>query len=110
MKIHIQDLKFQTIIGILDFERVTPQDVIVNLEIEYVYKENLFINYAEVSQLVKSTMIKEKFLLLEDALSFISQKLKKEFSKINTLTLKIMKPSIMPDCTVSLSDFYNFNS
>jgi len=110
MTIHIEDLKFQTIIGILDFERTTPQNVIINLEIEYIYAQNQFINYAEVSELIKSTMLKEKFLLLEDALLFVAQKLKKEFIKINTLSLKITKPSIMPDCTVSLSDFYKFNS
>lgn len=109
MTVHIEDLKFQTIIGILDFERVTPQDVIINLEIEYDYKDD-FINYAEVSALITLTMINSKFLLIEDALSQLSVKLKKEFTKINTLNLKITKPSILPDCTVSVSNFYKFNS
>ena len=109
MTIHIEDLKFQTIIGILDFERVTPQDVIINLEIEYDYIDE-FINYADVSSFIQSTMLKEQFLLLEDALTILSEKLKKEFLKINKLTLKITKPSIMPDCMVSLSDIYIFNS
>ncbi|MEK6658706.1 MAG: dihydroneopterin aldolase, partial [Campylobacterota bacterium] len=53
MTIHIEDLKFQCIIGILDFERVTPQDVIINLAIEYDYKKN-FINYADVVEIVKN--------------------------------------------------------
>ncbi|NPA60178.1 MAG: dihydroneopterin aldolase, partial [Epsilonproteobacteria bacterium] len=35
MIIHIENLKFQCIIGILDFERETPQDVIINLTIRY---------------------------------------------------------------------------
>jgi len=39
MKVHIQDLRFQTIIGILDFERVKPQEVIINLELEYNYED-----------------------------------------------------------------------
>jgi len=109
MTIYIEDLKFQTIIGILDFERVTAQDVIINLEIEYEYK-NEFINYAEVSLLIKESMIKEKFLLIEDALDKLSLKLKKEFTKINSLTLKITKPSILPDCRVSVANSYKFNS
>ena len=71
MTIHIEDLKFQSIIGILDFERTTPQDVIINLTIQYNYKD-LFINYAEVSDLIKATMIEKKFLLLEDALQDLS--------------------------------------
>jgi len=109
MTIHIEELKFQTIIGILDFERVTPQDVIINAEIDYLYEDE-FINYAELVSSIKSIMKKEKFLLIEDALAELSIKLKKEFSKIDILKLKITKPSILPDCKVSLSNTYKFNS
>ena len=109
MTIHIEELKFQTIIGILDFERVTPQDVIINAEIDYLYEDE-FINYAELVTSIKAIMKKEKFLLIEDALAELSDKLKKEFSKIDTLKLKITKPSILPDCKVSLSNTYKFIS
>ncbi|MEA1982093.1 MAG: dihydroneopterin aldolase [Campylobacterota bacterium] len=109
MTIHIEDLRFQTIIGILDFERVTPQDVIINLTIEYDYNSE-FINYADVASMIKSTFIKSEFSLLEDALNNLSDKLKKEFSKINALHLKITKPSILPDCKVSVSNDYEYFS
>lgn len=109
MTIHIEDLKFQTIIGILDFERTIPQEVIINLEIEYHFKDT-YINYADVSYLIESTMIEEKFLLIEDALDFLSTKLKKRFQLINKLSLKITKPSIMPNSRVSVSNSYRFNS
>ena len=109
MTIHIEDLKFQSIIGILDFERTTSQDVIVNLTIDYTYEID-FINYADVVNIIKSDLIDSKYLLIEDALSNLSQKLKKEFPLINTLNLKITKPSILPDCTVSVSNHHNFNS
>jgi len=109
MTIHIEDLKFQAILGILDFERTNPQDIIVNLKIDYIYTDS-FINYADVSLFIKSLMIDKKFLLIEDALNSISKKLKKEFHLINTIYLKITKPSILPDAKVSVSDFYTFNS
>jgi len=109
MIIHVENLKFQCIIGILDFERITPQDVILHVEINYEYKDK-FINYAEITELVKQEMKKQKFLLIEDALTTLSAKLKEKFILINTLHLKITKPSILPDCTVSVSDFYKFNS
>ncbi|MFK5938324.1 MAG: dihydroneopterin aldolase [Sulfurimonas sp.] len=109
MTIYIEDLKFQCIVGILDFERLTEQDVIINIKIEYTF-EATFINYALVVDLVKSSMIKNKFLLLEDALSQLSDSLKKEFLTINSLYIKITKPAILPDCRVSVSNFYNFNS
>jgi len=107
LTIYIEDLKFQCIIGILDFERKKAQDVILNLTINYEYKDE-FINYADVVNIVKSSMIENKFLLIEDALSDLSKTLQKEFPKINTLYLKITKPSILPDCKVSVSDIFNF--
>ncbi len=109
MTIHIEDLKFQAIIGILDFERTTPQDVIIDLTIVYDYVDE-FINYAHVASEIKNEMQKKQFYLLEDALAEISKTLQNKFSKINTLNLKITKPSIMPDCKVSLSEIYKFNS
>ena len=109
MKIYIEDLKFQCIIGILDFERVQIQDVTLNLTIDYEYKDE-FINYADVVTLLKLTMREKKFLLIEDALDELSSTLQKEFSKINVLYLKITKPSILPDCKVSVSNTYKFQS
>lgn len=107
MKIYIEDLQFQCIIGILDFERVNVQDVVLNLTLDYEYKDEL-INYADVVNLLKLSMIEKEFLLIEDALSELSKTLQKEFSNINTLYLKITKPSIFTDCRVSVSNTYKF--
>ena len=107
MIIHVEDLKFQCIIGILDFERVTEQDVLLRVKIEYLYKDE-FINYAEVVELIKSDMKNSKFLLIEDALLSLKIKLKEKFPLISILDLKITKPSILPDCRVSVSNTYNF--
>ena len=109
MTIHVEDLKFQCIIGILDFERTSPQDVIVNLKIDY-NNENGFINYADIVQILKETMINSEFLLIEDALESINLKLIKEYSSIKSLDLKITKPSILPDCKVSVSNHYKSQS
>ena len=109
MTIHIEDLKFQCIIGILDFERDTPQDVVINAVIDYNYKNN-FINYADIVEMVKSTMKKSKFLLIEDAIENINLKLIKEYNSIKSIDLKITKPSILPDCKVSVSYHYKTQS
>ncbi|MEA1893266.1 MAG: dihydroneopterin aldolase [Campylobacterota bacterium] len=109
MIIHVEELKFQAIIGILDFERTAPQDVIINLTIDYSY-ENDFINYATVVKIVTKTMINGEFLLIEDALNSINLKLAKEFSSINSTDIKITKPSILSDCIVSVSNHYIFKS
>ena len=105
MIIHVEDLKFQCIIGILDFERITPQEIIINLTIDYNY-ENGFINYADIVSTCRDLMIKSQFKLIEDALNSINLKLIKEYKAIKSMDIKISKPSILPECTVSVSNHY----
>lgn len=105
MTIHIEDLKFQCIIGILDFEREKVQDVILNFRCQYNY-ENEYINYVNIVNLLKKTMILNKFKLIEDAILSLKSDITKEFPLINSYTLKITKPSILADCRVSVGDDY----
>ncbi len=103
MKIEISDLTFKCIVGILDFERIKKQKVIVNISFEYNFSKDLFIDYSEISNLVKSTMKKEKFLLLEDAILYLEKLLNNSY-KISNLQIKISKPDILKNCIVSLSN------
>lgn len=103
MRIEITDLEFETIIGILDFERTTEQLVRVNCAIEYTY-EDQFINYALVAQHIQESMCTQKFELIEEALLALKISLKKAFPLIETLFLKISKPTILDNCEVSLSE------
>ncbi len=107
MHIIVEDLEFEAIIGILDFEKKKAQKVIVNLEIDYQYQKD-YIDYAKVVNLIKVTMIEKKYLLIEDALLDLSKILKENFSTIKSLNLKITKPSILPDCKVSVQDSFSF--
>ncbi|MBW6489183.1 dihydroneopterin aldolase [Sulfurimonas sp.] len=109
MTIHVEDLRFQCIIGILDFERLKPQDVIVNISIEYEYLQE-FLNYVKIVEIIKEIMIKSEFLLIEDAIKEINLKLIKEFNTIKSIDLKITKPSILKGCKVSVSDYYKSQS
>ena len=103
MKIEISDLTFNCIIGILDFERIKKQKVIINISFEYEYSKDLFIDYSEISALIKKTMKKQKFLLLEDAILYFESLLQNSY-KINKLNIKISKPNILKNCVVSLSN------
>ena len=103
MKIHINDLTFKCIIGILDFERVSKQKIVINVSFNYTFKRNEFIDYSEISKLIKKTMKKKKFLLLEDAIIHIETKLYKLY-KISNFSITISKPDILKDCIVSLSN------
>lgn len=103
MKIEISDLTFKCIIGILDFERIKKQKVIINISFEYEFSKDIFINYSEISNLVKLTMKQQKFLLLEDAILYIETLLQNNY-KISYLKIKISKPNILKNCIVSLSN------
>ncbi len=103
MKIEISNLTFKCIIGILDFERIKKQKVIINLSFEYEFLKDSFINYAEVSELLEKTMKKQKFLLLEDAIVYLENLLNNSYN-INNLKIKISKPNILKNCVVSLEN------
>lgn len=107
MRIYIEKFKFLTIVGILDFEKITPQEVEINLAIDYDYSDGKFINYVEIRDLIKETMLNMKFGLLEDALSHLSLLISQEFN-IEYLKLKITKPAILEDAEVSVEIENNF--
>jgi len=102
--VKIKALTFDTIIGILDFERETSQKVIIDISFSYLYSNDSkeFVNYAEVANLVKTTMIEKKFELIEEAILNLEELLLKTFP-IENITIKIAKPDILDDCVVSVS-------
>jgi len=102
--IHIEELSFDTIIGILDFERTTPQKVIIDATIDYSYKkEDKFINYAELISLIEKEMQQKKYLLLEEALNELTNKIVSLYPQIEKFNLKITKPNIINNAKVALS-------
>ena len=101
--VEIQELTFESIIGILDFERNTPQKVIIDISFTYNYSDNEkdFVDYSKVAELVKTTMIEKKFELIEEAIIYLEELLYKTFP-ITNLLIKIAKPDILEDCVVSV--------
>lgn len=104
MKVYIEDLNFDCIIGILDFERETTQKVIINLSFEYDFSnKDEFIDYSKVSNDIENIMTEKKFELLEEAIIYIENNLTNSY-KIKNLKIKISKPNILPNCIVSLEN------
>ena len=110
MIIEIENLTFKCIIGLLDFERIKKQRVIVDIKIEYNYQDGNYIDYAKVCKIVKKTLKKGKFELLEDALEESKNSIYSNFPNIESLYIKIAKPDILKDCTVSLSNSWHFTN
>ncbi len=108
MKLSIRNLTFEAIIGILDFERTAPQPVEIACDITYSYKPGSFLDYAEAARLLESTVKREKFLLLEDAVEALFLKMREKFPAIETIEITISKPDILPNCRVCVSDFRTY--
>lgn len=108
MTILIENLTFDAIIGILEAERTTLQKVNVECIIDYTYSDGNFINYADVVNLIESTIKREKFELIETAIETIASSLKADFPRIQTLTLMIRKPEIISNCTVGIQKKFFF--
>ena len=105
MNVSINQLTFKTIIGILPFERVKKQKVVIDISFKYNFKKDSkeFIDYSEISAMAKKTMNKKKFELIEDAILTLEKLIYEKFN-LSNLKIKITKPDILKDCIVSVSN------
>ena len=104
MTIHIESLQINTIIGLLDFERITSQRVTIDLEASYEYREeDTFINYADFVQLIETQVQTQKYKLLEEALLDLKDKIITTYPRVKRLKIKILKPDILENCCVGVS-------
>jgi len=109
MKIHIKELSFDVIIGILEFERMNNQRVIVNIEIDYKFSKEDFIDYSIVALRVEEMMRENQYSLIEDALIDINNDIYSKYNNlITTIEIEIIKPTIIDNCIVSLSNKWEY--
>ncbi|WP_149724508.1 dihydroneopterin aldolase [Campylobacter concisus] len=92
----IKDYKFETIIGMLDFERVTKQEVQMNLEI----CSASFIDYVLIIDFVKNFYNERQFQSVEESLEETSKALKEKFGSLTSLKMEILKTEILPNAVV----------
>ena len=103
MKIHIKDLTFETIVGLLETERVTPQKVSLHVKITYDFDGTHFIDYAHICTLLTEEMQTRKYFLLEDALEGLYAKILSNYPYIRKISVKIFKPTILSNALVGVS-------
>jgi len=100
--IFIEEMKVETMIGVSDWERALPQTLIIDLEMALPQMTSATsdlisdtIDYAAVSERIKSISSNHTFKLLEPLAQLIIETLAKEF-KSPWIKLKISKPQILP--------------
>ncbi|MGN8509104.1 FolB domain-containing protein [Helicobacter pylori] len=102
--VHIHNLVFETILGILEFERLKPQKISVNLDLFYTQlPSKAYLDYMEIQEIIQNTMREKQYLLIEDALKDLSHVLKTRYNEISELYLKISKLEISPNSQVGAS-------
>lgn len=92
-------LRTRCIIGILPKERVKKQKVMLKFSAKCVE----FVDYVEIYTHLKSTLKREKFKLLEDALNFIANEIHALYPQIKSLKLSIFKPKIIKNAKLGVS-------
>lgn len=107
MTITLSNLTCEVIIGILPWERTTPQRVILTLEASYRFEDGIYLDYAAIRSKILHLLQTKHYLLLEEALESISGTLMSEYPLIDSLSLQIGKPDIFEDCSVLVSKSYN---
>jgi dihydroneopterin aldolase len=100
--IFIEEMKIETIIGVSEWERALPQTLLIDLEMTLPKTTSATsdlitdtIDYAVVSERIKSISSNHTFKLLEPLAHLIIETLEKEF-KSPWIKLKISKPQILP--------------
>ncbi|MFP6034852.1 FolB domain-containing protein [Helicobacter pylori] len=102
--VHVHNLVFETILGILEFERLKPQKISVDLDLFYTELPNkAYLDYMEIQELIQKMMQEKQYLLIEDALKDLIHVLKTRYSGISELYLKISKLEISPNSQVGAS-------
>ncbi|WP_187648063.1 dihydroneopterin aldolase [Nitrosophilus labii] len=108
MKIVIENLEFETIIGILDFEREKEQKIVIDMEIEYNYKNKEFVDYTKIADFTVQHIKKNRFYLIEEALESLTDNLKKLYPQITSIKTSLKKPDILKNCSVGIVLEKNF--
>ncbi len=102
--VHVHNLVFETILGILEFERLKPQKISVDLDLFYTQlPSKAYLDYMEIQEIIQNTMREKQYLLIEDALKDLSHALKTRYKEISELFLKISKLEISPNSQVGAS-------
>jgi dihydroneopterin aldolase len=107
LTIYIEALTFETIIGVLDHERTTPQTVIIDAEIAYEYR-GIYLDYAQIARFFETTLQKKQFCTIEEALMQLSGSLKCNHASISSIKLKLSKPQIMGNCIPAVEIFKKY--
>jgi len=100
--IFLSEVKVQTKLGVPEWERMTPQTIILDIEIGYDLSNacqsddvNDTIDYGAVVSRVRDTLQENSFQLVEKLAEHLCQLILNEFNALS-VKIKVAKPTILP--------------
>ncbi len=100
-KIFISELKVQTKLGVPEWERMTPQTVVLDIEISHdlskAGKSDAIadtIDYGQIVKRIRQTLTEHSFQLVEALAEHVCQLIFKEFG-VKEINIKVSKPGIL---------------
>ena len=101
-RIHVHDLALRTIIGVHEWERETPQDVLVNLVLEVdlaraAASDDLAdgVDYHALTKRVIAHVEASRYLLIERLAASIADLALEHFPALDAITVKVDKPGAL---------------
>ena len=104
ISVFVDNLEFDTIIGLLDFERLNSQKICVSMEFEACE----FVDYAAVCEIAQREFNENKFYKVEDALEYFAIKFKAIYPSLTKFYMKISKIEIVPNAIVGAKILKNY--
>ncbi len=102
MQINIKNYQTKIILGIYPEEKTKPQKILISLKINFDAKKAIAtddieytIDYDKIVLLLEKTCQEKSYNLIETLIAKIEKTLKKEFSFIEKLWIKIIKSEII---------------
>lgn len=100
--IFLSEVKVQTKLGVPEWERITPQTIILDIEIGYDLSKacqsddvNDTIDYGAVVNRIRETLQENSFQLVEKLAEHLCQLILKEFNALS-VKIKVAKPTVLP--------------
>jgi 7,8-dihydroneopterin aldolase/epimerase/oxygenase len=99
--IFLEQVKVQTKLGVPEWERMTAQTIILDIEIGYDLSKSCqsdaiedTIDYGQVVARIRETLTEHSFKLVEALAEHVCQLILKEF-KADSVKVKVAKPSVL---------------
>lgn len=100
-KIFIEQLKVETRLGVPEWERMVPQTIILDIELELPHSRSCqtdaiedTIDYGQIVVRIRQTLVEHSFKLVEALAEHVCQLILSEFG-VPAVTVRVAKPGIL---------------